>query len=176
MIITIGGKAGSGKSSVAKLVAKKLGFKHYSSGEFMREMAKERGISLMAISKLAETDKSIDEELDNRQIELGKKEDNFVIDGRLSAHFIPHAKHKIFLDADSEVRAERVLKEGRDDEHYPDLDQTIKEIKDREESENKRYKEYYDYDCYDPKHFTLIIDTTDIDIDEVVSKIMDNIK
>ena len=80
------------------------------------------------------------------------------------------------MDAEPKVRAKRILKEGRDDEKYADLDQTITEMKDREESENKRYKEYYDYDCYDSKHFTLIIDTTDIDIDEVVSKIMDAVQ
>ena len=51
MIITISGTPGSGKSTVAKMIATKLGFKHYSTGDFMRQMAKERGISLEELSK-----------------------------------------------------------------------------------------------------------------------------
>ena len=39
MIIAISGKAGSGKSTIAKLVAKKLGLKHFSSGDFMLKIS-----------------------------------------------------------------------------------------------------------------------------------------
>ena len=46
MIITISGIAGSGKSTVAKLLAKKLNCKHYSVGDFMRQIAKEKNIPL----------------------------------------------------------------------------------------------------------------------------------
>ena len=46
MIIAISGKAGSGKSTIAELLAKKLKLKHYSIGNLMREMAKKKNISL----------------------------------------------------------------------------------------------------------------------------------
>ena len=135
MIITISGKAGSGKSTVAKELAKKLKLGHYSVGDLMREMAKAKGISLFELGRKAEKDKKIDKELDNRQIELGKKEDNFVIDGRLTSLFIPKADLKVFLDCDDQVRAKRILKEGRNDEKNKSLKETIKDIKKREESE-----------------------------------------
>ena len=80
MIITIGGSPGSGKSTVAKLVAKKLNLKHYSTGDFMRELAKENNMNLDEFSKHAEKNKDIDKQLDQRQIELGKKENNFIIE------------------------------------------------------------------------------------------------
>ena len=89
MIITISGIAGSGKSTVAKLLAKKLNYKHYSIGDFMRQIAKERKLTLLELSKQAEKDNSIDKELDKKQIELGKTKDNFVIDSRLGFHFCP---------------------------------------------------------------------------------------
>src|SRR3989338_808503 len=104
MRITISGKAGSGKSTVAKLLSEKLGLKHYSIGDLMRVMAVERGLTLVGLNKLAETDKSIDFELDNKLKELGKAKDNFVVDGRLTAFFIPDAEIKVFLDADDKVR------------------------------------------------------------------------
>ena len=105
MIVTISGVAGSGKTTIAKLLAKQLNLDHYSSGDLMRKLAKEKNISLLKLSKIAEKDKSIDKELDQRQIQLGKTKDNFVIDGRLSALFIPNAKYKIFLDCNDDVRA-----------------------------------------------------------------------
>jgi len=172
MIITISGRAGSGKSTIAKLVAKKLGLKHFSSGDFMRQMAKEKGISLLELSKLAEKDKSIDKELDERQIRLGKEEDNFVIDGRLSAFFIPKADFKIFLDADKKTRAERILKDARAEEEGKSLKDIEKKIEEREKSEAKRYREYYSYDCYDKSKYDFVIDTTKLSIEGVAEKVL----
>ncbi len=143
MIITVSGKAGSGKSTVSKLLAKKLGLKHYSSGDFMRQMAKERGVTLAELSKQAEQDKgAIDKEIDERQKELGKKENNFVIDGRLSAFFIPNADFKVFLDCDDDVRAKRILGDDRGTENTNGLKETEEKIKKREDSEcNSRRKD-----------------------------------
>src|SRR3989338_11659150 len=100
MIIVISGRAGSGKSTIAKALSKRLNLKHYSMGDLTRQVAKERGITLLELGKLEESDDSIDRAIDNKQRELGKG-DNFVIDGRLSAFFIPHATFKIFLVLDT---------------------------------------------------------------------------
>ena len=53
MIITISGKAGSGKSTVAKSISQKLNLRHYSIGDLMRAMAREKKISLLELNKLA---------------------------------------------------------------------------------------------------------------------------
>ena len=52
MKITLSGMVGSGKSTNAKLFAKELGYKHYSVGDLMREMAKERGIPPVSYTHL----------------------------------------------------------------------------------------------------------------------------
>ena len=171
MIITISGKAGSGKSTVAKELAKQLNLQHFSIGDIMRKMAKEKNISLIELGKQAEKDESIDKELDGRQMEL-RAEDNFVIDGRLTAHFIPNSDAKVFLDCDDKVRAERILKDERKDEDYKDINEVIEKINEREESERKRYKQYYDVDFYNKKLYNLIIDTTSISVKDVVDKIV----
>ena len=147
MIITISGTAGSGKSTVAKLVAEKLDLKHYSTGDFMRQIAKERNLSLEDLNRIAEGDRSIDTALDKRQQELGKNEDNFIIDGRLSFLFIPNSI-KIFLDADIKTRAERIWKDIkirglRKEERADTLREIIDEVRKREASEVKRYEKYY---------------------------------
>ena len=175
MIITISGKAGSGKSTIAKELAEKLKLKHYSIGALMRQIVQEKNISLMELSKLAEKDSSIDLELDKKQIELRDK-NNFVIDGRLTAHFIPYADLKVFLDCNDKVRAERILKDERKDEKSKNVKELIKKINQREQSERKRYKKLYSVDYYDKKLYNLIIDTTNLSINEVVEKIMKAIK
>jgi len=174
MIITISGKAGSGKSTVAKELAKQLKLKHYSIGDLMRQMAKERNISLLELGKAAEKDKSIDKELDERQIKLGKGENNFVIDGRLTAHFIPNADIKVFLECEDRVRAERILEDERKDEKSKDIPGVISKIRERESSERKRYKQYYGIDYYDEEMYNLVIDTTNLSVKEVVGRIMGN--
>ena len=155
MIITISGKAGSGKSTIAKQLSKKLKLKHYSIGDLMRQIALDKGISLNELSKQAESDKSIDKELDKKQIAL-KNKDNFIIDGRLTAFFIPNADLKVFLDCDDEVRAERIQKDERKGEKNQEIDEIIENIEQREKSERKRYKELYKVDYYDKKLYGLI--------------------
>jgi cytidylate kinase len=168
MRITISGVAGSGKSTIAKLLARELNLEHYSTGDLMREIAKKKNVSLLKLSRMAEHDKSIDEELDKRQIRLGKEKDNFVIDGRLSAYFIPHADVKIFLECDDEERAKRIMKDKREGEESGDIEDMMKKIKEREESERKRYKKYYGYDYRNKDNYDHVIDTTNSEIGDVL--------
>lgn len=173
MRITISGKAGSGKSTVARLLSEKLGLRHYSIGDLMRAMANENGIALLELNKLAEKDKSIDFELDGKLKELGKTHDNFVVDGRLTAFFIPNAEFRIFLDAEDKVRAERILKDKRQQEKSRSLKETIHNIKKREGSEKKRYLKYYGVNYMDRKLYNFVVDTTNLNPDQVVKKILD---
>ena len=171
MIITISGIAGSGKSTVAKKLSQKLKYAHYSVGELMRTMAQERGISLLELGKLAETDMSIDLELDERQKALGK-EDNFVIDSRLGFHFLNHS-FKVFLKVDLTVAAERILNEKRVHESYADLADSVDGIKKRIASEDKRYSSFYKIDYKDDSHYDLIVDTSSLTVDQVVERILE---
>ena len=176
MRIAISGKAGSGKSTVSKSLAEKLNLKHYSIGDLMRAMAVEKGMNLLELNKLAEKDKSIDFELDNRLKELGKAKDNFVVDGRLTSFFIPDAEVRVFLKTDDKVRAERILKDKRQQEKSKSLKGTVTSIKKREESEKKRYKKYYGVDYTDKKLYNFVIDTTKLTPSEVVEKIIGFVK
>ncbi|MBI2654169.1 (d)CMP kinase [Candidatus Woesearchaeota archaeon] len=87
--------------------------------------------------------------------------------------FLPHADIKVFLEADDEERAKRILKDNREHEKSNDLDETIKNIKKREESEQKRYMKYYGTDYLDKKLYNFFIDTTNIAPNQVVDKIVE---
>jgi len=175
MIITISGQAGSGKSTVAAALAKKLGFRHYSIGDIRRKMAKERGITLAELNKLGEKEMFTDKDVDGYQKGLGEKEDNFVIDGRLSFHFIPHSV-KVYLKADINARVKRVFQDERTEEHFHNTEDTKKALEEREKSDTKRYKKYYNLDCNDRKHYDLVIDSSEIPAENAVEKILKFVK
>ena len=172
VIITISGTPGSGKSTIAKFLAKKINLKHYSTGDFMRKIAKERNITLAELGEIAEADLSIDQEIDNWSKKLGETEDNFIIDSRLAFHFIPQAV-KIFLDADIKTRVKRIFKDKRPGESAKTKKDMEKEILQRQESESKRYKEYYNIDHFDKTNYDLLIDTTDLTPEEITKKIIE---
>lgn len=184
-IITIAGKLGSGKSTTGKQVAAALGYAHKSTGDFMRAMARERGITLEELSKIAETDLSIDTELDDHNKAVGAGE-RTVLDSRLGFHFIPDS-FKVFLDLDPRVAARRILKdrENNPDRHAEssggfDTEESIAaSIESRLASEKKRYKEMYGIeDQTAHENFDLVINTGDPEydghIDAVVQKVIDS--
>jgi cytidylate kinase len=178
-IITIAGKLGSGKSSTAKKVADILDYTHYSTGDFMRAIADEKGISLAELGKIAETDSFIDKRLDDRNKEVGDME-NIVLDSRLGFYFIPKS-FKVFLELDPETAAKRILldKKSNPNRHTEasnfDTEENIKEkIISRLNSERKRYKDLYNInDHTDHNNFDLVINTKDIPLEEVSKKIVE---
>ena len=173
MIISISGRPGSGKSVVGKRLATRLGLDHVSAGDFMREMAAERGLTILELSRIAEHDIAIDREIDARTARVGATRDRFVIDARLAWNFLPRSV-KVFLDVRSEVAARRIYGDGRSAEtENVDEAATQAAMERRTESERRRYEEYYGIDYLDPAHFDVVVDTSDRSIDEVVDAIVE---
>lgn len=170
MKVTIGGMLGSGKSTIAEIVAKKLKLRFYSMGNIMRELAAKRKLSINEYISLKE---DVDSEIDNYQKNLGLKEDNFIVDGRLAFHFIPDSV-KIFFDINPEVGAERIFKNQRtgSEKKYKNVNEALKSIKSRIEEDKKRYKKLYNIDAYDKNNFDYVIDTTNQSIDEIAKKVI----
>lgn len=176
-IITISGKLGSGKSTTAKRVAAALGYPHYSGGDFMRMLADKKNLSMVDFSKLAETDETIDADIDATQKEFMQANDNFVIDSRLGWFWEPKS-FKVFLTLDDETAVSRVMD---DIEHNPlrkgelskDHTELLEKLRGRFESERARYKTYYGIENhFDPAHFDLVIDTKENDVDTVVQLVL----
>lgn len=178
MIITISGKPGSGKSTIADILVKELKMKRYSVGDFRREMAKKMGLTLSQLNELGEKKEFTDKDADNWQVEIGKKEDNFIIDGRLSYYFIPDSI-KIFLDVSPKIGSKRIMedtKENRKTEVVSDEGLALKAWHQRIESDIKRYKKYYNLNPYDKKQYDLFLDTSNLTVNEVIEKIKEFLK
>ncbi len=172
MLITISGLPGSGKSTIGKMLAKKLGYKFYSVGDLRGKMALERGLTIEELNKLGESEQWTDKEADDYQVALAKREDNFVIDGRISFHFMPQSL-KIFLSVDPNVGARRVFSHPRADEKpASNMEELKKAMAARMQSDGLRYKKYYNIVYPDPSAFDLVIDTSHLTPGEILDRIV----
>jgi cytidylate kinase len=170
MIITIGGPAGSGTTTAAKVLSEKLDVPYLSTGSIFRDMAKEKGMSVLEFSKYAENNTDIDKEIDRRQAEIAYETGDIVVEGRLSAYFI-EADLKIWLTAPLEVRAERVH-----DREKKSIEQAAREIKIREESEASRYMEIHKIDIHDYNIYDVIINSDSFSPESISQIITDILK
>jgi CMP/dCMP kinase len=166
MIISIAGSAGCGKTSTARSLAGRLGYTYYSVGGLRGRIAQEMGLTIDGLNALGEQDPSTDRIADEYQRELGRKEDNFVIEGRLAWHFIPHS-FKVYLTCDVDEAARRVFfarkqETDRSDEPlYKDLGEAKRVLTERTASDVRRYEKHYGLNYQDPAHYDLVLDTTD---------------
>ncbi len=181
MIISFGGNAGSGKSTIAQMLADKLGWQRYYMGGLRRDKARERGLTLAEYNQLGESDPTTDFEVDEYQKELAQKEDNFVIEGRTSWYFIPQSL-KVFLTVDERVGAERILAElkqanSRNEATVETVEEMMAINRERKESDERRYRKYYhDIEVYDPENFDFVVDTTNLTPEQVFSIIYTHVQ
>ncbi len=166
--ITLFGMAGTGKGTIRDLLKKKLGYdKSFSCGDFERQVAESRGMTLLEIDRLAKTDSSIDIEQDKVMAEFGKNNDNFIVEGRLAWYFIPDS-FKIALLCDFDDRVKRIAKREN-----KDIAQVEAETLEREKAIAERFETYYNLkDFQNPANFDLSIDTTHLTPDEIVEQII----
>lgn len=175
MIVTMAGRPGSGKGTIAKILSKKLKYKYYLIGDIRRNIARKMGISLEELNKIGEKKPWTDRIADNFIKKLSKK-DNIIVEGRIAWHFIPNSI-KIFLDANPKTRAKRVFSSKRPEERYKNIEEAIREMKEREKSDIRRYRKYYKIrNCYDKRHFDYVIDTTRLTAENAARKIIKIIK
>jgi len=170
MIITIGGTAGSGKTSVAFAIAKKLGYTYFGAGEIRRRYALDHGMTLEQLNELSESDPKSDHFADECMRTLAEREDNLVVDGRVAFFFIPKSI-KVFIDATLDIRAARVMKDCRVEEKISCLADAKASLDKRQVSDEKRYKTLYGINAFDMSNYDLVIDSTNKVIDEVAGEI-----
>jgi len=164
MIITISGLPGAGKTSVAKELAKRLGYKTLSVGDIRGQMAIERGITIDELNAMGtESDRLADQ----KQKEIAASNDNIIIEGRISWYLIS-GSFKILVTVDPNEGARRIFEERKLDDGKRNDERMYASVEDAKDSIQKRvaidrerlHKLYGIDDFIKPDHFDFVLDTT----------------
>ena len=162
MHITLTGNLGSGKSTIAKIMSEKYGYTIYSTGKIQRELAEERGLTVLEMNKLMQQDHSFDNIIDEKVTQLSKESDkDLFFDSRLAWHFAENA-FKVFLTVSIDEAARRVFNDDKrgDVEKYASQEDAKENLIERANTEDVRYKEIYGLDYFNLNNYDLVLDST----------------
>ena len=172
IIVTVSGHPASGTTTLVENLAERLGMDVMSGGDIFREMARERGLEPYELSEHAETDDSIDAEVDQRLKNAitdaaENSDEELIVDSRLAGwHGQGHADLSVWLEAPRDVRFERL----------DDRSESKAELRRREESDTKRYKELYNIDIDDMSPYDVVIDTESLTTEQVTATVVGAIR
>ena len=187
--IAIDGPAGAGKSTIAKLVAAKLGFIYVDTGAMYRAMALyflENGIQPEDEEKVSAACGQIDISLryqdgvqqvilNGRDVSgkirteaVGNAASNVIMDGRdIGTCVLPNAQTKIYLTASSHVRAVRRYKELTEKGQMCNLEEIEQDIIDRDYRDMHR-----EIAPLTQAADAVLLDSSEMTIDQVVDGII----
>ena len=166
--IAIDGPAGAGKSTIAKLLAKKLGYYYVDTGAIYRTVAyfmdvtdEIRTQDISQKASLVSAHGVVREVLLDMQRDVAKVH-NVIMDGRdIGTVVLPKADVKIFLTASAEVRAKRRYDELIQRGTPKPYDELLEEIKLRDHNDSTRAAA-----PLRPAEDAVLVDTTGNSFDE----------
>ncbi len=173
MYITISGLPGSGKSTVAKMLAKKLNWPRVNAGAIFRAQATKAGLTLEEFGDYLAKNPDEDMAIDELVLTFARKHKKAVLEGRVAGWLAKKQRLpalKIWLKAPLAIRAKRAAE--RD---HQTIDEAMKAIKKREGAERERYFKMYGLDIRRRSIYNVAIPTEKLKPDEIVRFILKKI-
>ncbi|MEM4494881.1 MAG: cytidylate kinase family protein [Candidatus Caldarchaeum sp.] len=177
-VICLAGFAAVGKSTVGKMVAKRLGLKYVSGGDALKALAAEMGYRPggpgwwetskgLEFLKLRGRDPSFDKKVDEKLLEMCRR-GGIVVDSWVMPWLYRGRAFKVWLTADPRSRAERMAKRSR-----ISVKEASRLLRSRDIKSSKIYERLYGIRIgrdYSPFH--LIVDTSRLSPKQVVEVIV----
>ncbi|MBS3056133.1 MAG: cytidylate kinase family protein [Candidatus Aenigmarchaeota archaeon] len=171
-VVVVCGQTGAGSSTIAKLLAKKLRYRHFSAGDYFKKFGSGKNQTEKAL-KFHQMKESQDPKfhriLDKIQVKEAKK-GSVVIDSKLGIYFLKSMSgiFKVWIKADRTVRIKRFAE--RDNST---IEASRKRLNEKERDEHELYKKIYGFDIYSQKKDAdLVIDTSVKMPDELTDEII----
>ena len=181
-VICISGMAGTGKSTLAKKLARKYHLKYYSGGDALKALAAQEGydaskpgwwesLTGLKFLKQREDNPKFDEAVDHKLMEYAEQGD--VLLDSWTMPWLLKRGFKIWLLASTEKRVLRVAKRDK-----ITVEKALKVLKEKEDRTRAIYKKLYGFTLgEDFKPFDLVLDTENLSAEEVyqvLCRVIDN--
>lgn len=172
MRITLNGTLGSGKSTVGRELARRLGVRYISTGQIFRQLGHIANLDALQTNLEAESNRALDDQVDSIVRGLNETERDFVIDSRMAWHFVDGAL-KVFLCVTPETAARRVMSDTtRVTESYSSLENALAALRARRDSELRRYQRLYGVDIEAPHYYDMRVITDDAEAGDAADLIL----
>jgi cytidylate kinase len=183
LVVCISGMAGTGKSTLAKKLAKKYHLSYYSGGDALKALAAEAGYDAsshgwwespegLRFLEKREKDLKFDKAVDTKLMQYAEK-GNVLLDS-WTMPWLLKTGFKIWLAASVEKRAERIARRDRFT-----VKEALEVLKEKEARTKNIYKTLYGFELgEDFEPFNLVLDTDNLNADEVfqvLCAVLDNL-
>lgn len=168
--VTVGGLAGTGTSTLCRLLAAHLDLPYTYAGSLFRQEAARRGLTLAEFGQLCQDDPSVDRSLDDRQLEL-LRQGGVLLEGRMAGWLAEHHDvdaFTVWVTCDEDERMRRIA--GRDG---GEVEAQRASTLAREASEQARFLDYHGADLSDLSIYDLVLDSTHLDPTALTTAVLD---
>lgn len=155
--VTVGGLAGTGTSTLCRLLAARLDLPYTYAGSIFRQEAARRDMTLAEFGELCQQDPSVDRSLDDRQLEL-LEEGGVLLEGRMAGWLAEHNgvdAYTVWVVCDEDERMRRITERDGGD-----VEEQRERTLEREHSEQLRFLDYHGADLSDLDIYDLVLDST----------------
>lgn len=171
--ISLSGLAGSGKTTIGRVLSKKTDFEFVSLGDFVRDFAKKHyNMDINKFQNLCNKDSEIDMKIDAEFTKFCNSKDNLIIDYRLAYHFVNNC-FNVFLDVSAEEAVKRLVNANRIAEFKINTTNFVrKTMNKRNDIMKKRFLKIYNTDFTSLNNYHIVINTDNFENFEDIADII----